>query len=141
MFGHIVPIWSVVLIEFVLAYLLEIFIGSPKSFKIALKMFNPKRKQIQLYLETVIICVTVLIMCPAMSFLASIMYYPYNEGFNIFTLLANWIKLICYNFPFAFWTNIFIQPLIRKVFRILFRKDIEGRKKKNGRRKFSNYIK
>ncbi len=49
-FGHIVPIWSVVLIEFVLAYLLEIFIGSPKSFKIALKMFNLKRNKIQLYI-------------------------------------------------------------------------------------------
>ncbi len=53
-------------------------------------------------------------MCPAMSFLASIMYYPYNEGFNIFTLLANWIKLICYNFPFAFWTNIFHSTINKK---------------------------
>ncbi len=60
------------------------------------------------------------------------MYYPYSEGFNIFTLLANWIKLVCYNFPFAFFGQLFfIQPLIRKIFQILFRKDIETRKIEN----------
>lgn len=31
--GHNVPIWAVVLIEFVLAYTLEIFVGSLQSFK------------------------------------------------------------------------------------------------------------
>ncbi len=50
--------------------------------------------------ETAIICATVTIMCPAMSFLADLLYYPYYEGFNIFTLPANRLKLVCYNFPF-----------------------------------------
>ena len=78
--------------------------------------------------ETVIISCTVLIMCPAMSFIAAWLYYPYYSGFNIFTLLANWIKLICYNFPFAFFSQVFfIQPVVRWLFGKIFAKDIAVR--------------
>jgi hypothetical protein len=79
--------------------------------------------------ETTIICATVGLMCPAMSFIAAWLYYPYYEGFNLLTLLANWLKLVCFNFPFAYFSQLFfIQPLIRTVFKALFRKDIEARK-------------
>ena len=78
--------------------------------------------------ETVIISCTVLIMCPAMSFLSAWMYYPYYAGFNIFTLFANWLKLVCFNFPFAFFSQIFfIQPFVRWAFRKLFAQDIAAR--------------
>ncbi|MCH5255588.1 MAG: hypothetical protein J1F41_11735, partial [Lachnospiraceae bacterium] len=61
------------------------------------------------------------IMCPIMSFLAAFMYYPYYNGFNFFTLLANWMKLVCFNFPFAYFTQLFfIQPLVRTLFKLLF---------------------
>lgn len=115
--GRNLPIWAVVLIEFVLAYTLEVTVGSPMSFKLACKVFNPNETHPVLF-ETAIICATVGIMCPAMSFIASFLYYPYYEGFNIFTLLANWIKLVCYNFPFAFFSQLFfIQPTVRTIFK------------------------
>jgi len=122
--GHSVPIWAVVLIEFVLAYTLEITMGSPCSFKLACKVFNPRETHPVLF-ETAIICATVGLMCPAMSFIAAILYYPYQYmDFNLFTLLANWIKLVCYNFPFAFFSQLFfIQPLIRTVFKLVFRRN------------------
>ncbi len=115
--GKAVPIWAVVLIEFILAYTLEVIMGSPCSFRLACKVFNPRETNPVLF-ETAIICATVGLMCPAMSFIAAILYYPYQYmDFNIFTLLANWLKLICYNFPFAFFSQLFfIQPLIRTVF-------------------------
>lgn len=95
--------------------------GSPFSFKLACKVFDPGQTHPVLF-ETAIICATVGLMCPAMSFLAAIMYYPYYSGFNLITLLANWIKLVCFNFPFAFFTQLFfIQPLIRTVFKVIFR--------------------
>lgn len=120
MFGNMVPIWAIVLIEFCCAYTLEVALGSPLSFKLASKVFNPRKTHPVLF-ETALICATVGIMCPAMSLLASFMYYPYYAGFNIFTLLANWLKLVCLNFPFAFFTQLFfIQPLIRTVFKALF---------------------
>lgn len=127
MFGRMCPIWAVVIVEFVLAYSLEIFMGSPCSFKLACKVFDPRTSHPVLF-ECAIICATVGLMCPTMSLLAAFMYYPYYAGFNIFTLLANWLKLVCFNFPFAFFTQLFfIQPLIRTVFKVIFAKDIKAR--------------
>ena len=121
MFGHMLPIWAIILIEFCCAYLLENILGSPASFKLACKVFDPQTTHPVMF-ETAIICATVGIMCPAMSFLAAWMYYPYYEGFNLLTLLANWLKLVCYNFPFAFFTQLFfIQPFVRTVFKKIFR--------------------
>lgn len=120
MAGRFFPIWAVVLVEFCLAYILEVVMGSPCSFKLASKVFTPGKDH-PVLVETAVICATVGLMCPAMSFLAAWLYYPYYEGFNIFTLLANWLKLICYNFPFALITQLFfIQPLIRTIFKFLF---------------------
>jgi hypothetical protein len=94
--------------------------GSPSSFKLACKVFNP-RKTHHMIFETAIICATVGLMCPAMSFLAAIFYYPYYNGFNVFTLLANWLKLVCFNFPFAYFSQLFfIQPLVRTIFKAIF---------------------
>ena len=127
MFGHMVPIWAVVLIEFVFAFTLENILGSPLSFKLACRVFDP-RKNHPMHFETAIICATVGIMCPVMSFIAAWMYYPYYAGFNIFTLLANWLELVCYNLPFAYFSQLFfIQPLVRTLFKALFRKQIEKR--------------
>ncbi|MBQ4464686.1 MAG: hypothetical protein II916_01790 [Oscillospiraceae bacterium] len=121
--GKMLPIWAVVLIEFILAYTLECTVGSPMSFKLACKVFDPRKTHPVLF-ETAIICATVGIMCPSMSFLAAILYYPYQYmDLNIFTLLANWIKLVCFNFPFAFFSQLFfIQPLIRTCFKAIFRR-------------------
>lgn len=128
MFGTMLPLWAVVLTEFIFAYALEVLIGSPLSFKIASKMFDMKTTHPVIF-EGAIITVTVAIMCPAMSFIAAIISYPFFEGFNIITLLCHWFKLVCYNLPFAFLSqHLFIQPLVRRIFKILFRKDIENRK-------------
>lgn len=128
MFGTYMPIWAVIVIEFCFAYLLEVVMGSPASFKLACKVFNPRETHPVLF-ETAIICATVGLMCPAMSFIAAWLYYPYYTGFNFITLLANWLKLVCFNFPFAFFTQLFfIQPFVRTVFKVLFRKDIAARK-------------
>lgn len=143
MFGHYLPIWTVILIEFCFAFSLELIMGSPCSFKLASKVFTPGKDHPMLF-ETAIICATVGLMCPAMSFLAAIFYYPYYSGFNVITLLANWLKLVCFNFPFAFFTQLFfIQPLIRTVFKALFRRDIEDQSKKTslkGQGQFTNSI-
>ena len=120
MCGQMLPIWAIILVEFCLAYSLEIFVGQPLSFKLASKVFDMKKTHPVLF-ETAIICATVGIMCPAMSFIAAFLYYPYYMGFNIFTLLANWLKLICFNFPFAYFTQLFfIQPTVRTIFKMIF---------------------
>lgn len=122
--GQMLPIWGIILIEFCLAYLLEMTVGSPLSFKLACKCFDPRTTHPVIF-ETAIISATVGLMCPAMSFLAAWLYYPYYLGFNIITLLANWLKLVCFNFPFAWFTQMFfIQPFIRTVFKKLFARQL-----------------
>ncbi|MCC8129755.1 MAG: hypothetical protein LIO51_07455 [Clostridiales bacterium] len=120
MFGRMLPIWAVILIEFCFAYGLECVMGSPCSFRLACKIFDPKKDHPML-VETAVICATVGLMCPTMSFLAACFYYPYYSGFHVLTLLANWLKLVCYNLPFAYFSQLFfIQPLVRTVFKRLF---------------------
>jgi hypothetical protein len=127
MFGRMLPIWAVIVLEFIFAFGLECVMGSPCSFKLASKVFDPKTTHPVIF-ETAIICATAGLMCPAMSFLAAWFYFPYYSGFNIWTLLANWLKLVCFNFPFAVLSQLFfIQPFIRTVFKFLFRKDIASR--------------
>lgn len=124
MFGRMFPIWAVIVIEFFFAFGLECIMGSPCSFKLACKVFDPRKNHPMMF-ESAIICATVGLMCPAMSFLAAWFYYPYYRGFCIWTLLANWLKLVCFNFPFAYFSQLFfIQPLVRTVFKFLFRGDI-----------------
>ena len=121
MFGRMLPIWAVILVEFCFAFGLECIMGSPCSFRLACNVFEPGKTHPVIF-ETTIICATVGLMCPAMSFLASWFYYPYYAGFHILTLLANWLKLVCFNFPFAFFSQLFfIQPLIRTVFKAIFK--------------------
>lgn len=123
MVGRMVPIWAVVVLEFVLAYTLEMVMGSPCSFKLACKVFDPKTTHPVLF-ESAIICATVGLMCPAMSFIAAFLYYPYYAGFSVLTLLANFLKLVCLNFPFAFFTQLFfIQPFVRTAFKTIFRRN------------------
>lgn len=128
MFGRMLPIWGIIIIEFCFAYALENLLGSPLSFKLVSKIFNPEKTHPVIF-ESAIICATVGIMCPAMSFLAAFFYYPYYMGFNIITLFANWLKLVCFNFPFAYFSQMFlIQPVVRVLFKALFQKDIENGK-------------
>ena len=116
-FGTTLGIWAIVLIEFAFAYTLEMCMGQPLSFKLASKVFDPRTTHPVLF-ETAIICATVGLMCPSMSLIAAAIYYPYYSGFNFITLLANWLKLVCYNFPFAFFTQLFfIQPFVRTLFK------------------------
>jgi hypothetical protein len=122
MFGRYFPIWAVVLVEFCFAYFCEMVIGQPFSFKMACKNFDIKKTDPVIF-ETAVICSTVAIMVPVMSGIAAFLYYPYYAGFNVFTLLANWLKLICFNFAFAYFTQLFfIQPLVRTIFKTVFKR-------------------
>ncbi len=123
-FGTPVPIWAVVLIEFAFAYTLECVMGSPCSFRLVCRVFKPGSVHPVIF-ESAIIIATVGLMCPAMSFIAAVMYYPYGfASFNFWTLLANWLKLVCFNLPFAFFSQLlFIQPFVRTLFKAIFRPD------------------
>ena len=116
-------------IEFILAFLSEVFVGSPLSAKLALKTVSPKEYK-PVLVETAIICSTVCIMCPLMSFLATILYkglfpvYYFHQTITLSSFLINFIpnflQTFVLNFPFALLSQLFfIQPFMRRFFKIL----------------------
>lgn len=125
-----------ILIEYVIAYLSAIFIGSPLALKLAFKKVNPKENS-HLLVETSIICATVCIMCPWMSFLATILYTGilpsliFNDvAFSVSTFFINFIpnflETLVLNFPFALFSQLFfIQPLVRKIFASIYKNNKE----------------
>lgn len=131
MFGSYLPLWMVVAVELVCAYLLAVFMGSPLAFRLASRKFDPRRNHPMIF-ESAIITSTVCLMCPSMSLLADLFYYPYHEGFNIITLLCRWFRLVCYNLPFAYFSQMFfIQPFVRFAIRRIFPSNIARRNERN----------
>ena len=123
MFGRVMPVWSVVIVEFCFAYAAECLYGSPLSFRLACRNFDPKTTHPVLF-ETAVICATVGLMVPVMSLIATFLYFPYDNGFSVRVALVQWLRLMCYNFPFAYFTQLFfIQPFVRSVFRLIFSRD------------------
>lgn len=122
MFGRTFPVWGVVVIEFCCALTLELLMGAPCSVRLALRALPPQNAPGAL-VESAIICATVCIMCPAMSLIAAIFYFPYGTlPFDLTHFLIEWARLLCLNFPFALLTQLFfIQPAVRAIFRAVFR--------------------
>ena len=129
--------WIFIPIEFVLAYVCEIFIGSPLSVKLGLKAINPEKND-PMIVETAIICATVGIMCPLMSFLATILYNGIIAvGMNgasmsnfIINFIPFWLQKVILNFPFALLSQLFfIQPLTRTIFKAIFKNNLENQEK------------
>jgi len=110
---------GVIGVEFLFAILLEIFIAGPLSEKLAFRVVNPREDKPYI-VTTAIICATVGLMCPMMSFVATILYNGFSAEF-----LAQWMQKIVFNLPFAFFSQLlFIQPLVRFLFGVLFKKQI-----------------
>jgi len=109
----------VIAIEFLFAFLLEIFIAGPLSEKLAFRVVNPAKEK-PYVVTTAIICATVGLMCPMMSFVATILYNGITVEF-----FAQWMQKMVLNFPFAFFSQLFfIQPFVRFLFGRLFKKSL-----------------
>ena len=127
------PIWALKLIpiEFALAYLSEIFLIGPRVPKILFKKLNPKKEN-PILVETGYIMTTVCLMCPWMSFLATILYkgiMPTIFNDAAFTIqnffiyfIPNFLQTFVQNFPFALLSQLFfIQPLTRTIFNKIYK--------------------
>lgn len=107
--------YSVVWQECIIAFLLETLIVSKLATKLAFKFVDPKIDR-PIVITLAITCMHVILMCPSMSFAATIMY----NGFT-YEFIANWLQKIVFNFPFAFFIQIFfIGPFVRYIFKTLF---------------------
>ena len=107
-FHEMVIMWPV-------AFILEFFIVDKLAHKLAFRLVTPEDRPvfITLAISLMIIC----IMCPVMSFIATLLFKNAGSQF-----IAVWLQTTVFNFPMAFfWRIFYCGPFIRLVFRTIFR--------------------
>ena len=95
-----------------IAFVLEFFIVGKAAKMLAFTVMKPTdRPQLITYVISICICC---IMCPVMSLIAVFLFK--EPGFGI------WVKTFAMNFPMAVcWQLFYCGPLVRLIFRTLFR--------------------
>jgi hypothetical protein len=100
----------------VIAFLLDTFIAGPIAKKMAFRMFTPGQDK-PIFIILGISACSIMLMCPLMSFAATILF---NGGFGTQTF-ATWVGLTVKNFPMAFFWQLFAAgPLVRFLFGKMF---------------------
>lgn len=115
------------LIAFVLEFVL---VGRLMKF-IAFRTIDPSKTQ-PFFITLLISCLTIAFMCPLMSFIESLIH-NYNGAENI---IVNWLKTMGFNFPMAIvWQLFYCGPLVRLIFRTIFKKQLKKDAEKEDRKK------
>ncbi len=107
-FHELVIMWPV-------AFLLEFFVVDNLAHKLAFKVVTPKDRPfaITLAISFYIVC----IMCPTMSFVATLLFKAAGSQF-----VAIWFMTVVFNFPMAFfWQICYCGPFIRFIFSKMFK--------------------
>ena len=104
------------LIMGIAAFILEMFIAGPLAKKLAFCFVDPEKDRLILVILA-ISAMTVCLMCPMMSLLATLLF----KGIDT-QVISKWLQTTAMNFPMALcWQIFFAGPLVRKIFRTLFR--------------------
>jgi len=99
-----------------IAFILDFFIVGPIAKKWVLKIVNPEKDN-PFLLVVMISIISVAMMCPLMSFAATILFKSAGNQF-----IAVWLQTTAFNFPMAFfWQLIYAGPFVRRVFGLIFR--------------------
>lgn len=97
---------------------LETFIGGPLARKLAFRLVNPKKDRSILIILTIQI-MTVCLMCPMMSMVATIAF----KGGLSTEIVAKWMQTVVINFPMALCWQVFVAgPLVRLLVRTITKK-------------------
>jgi hypothetical protein len=104
-------------VEFIIAFLIQFLFAAKTAEKLALSVVDPKKQKPSM----MIIARTgfsICIMCPSMSFAATILYNGIND-----CLVSSWLRNMMFNLPFAIVIQFFIiGPLVRALFGLIFRR-------------------
>lgn len=99
----------------IVGFILEMLVAGPLAKKLAFRLVTPGKDKM-IYIILAISSMTVCLMCPMMSLVATVLF----KGFNS-QLLANWIQTTVLNFPMALcWQIFFAGPFVRLLFRHMF---------------------
>ena len=98
-----------------LCFVTSFFLMDPLAQKIAFSQVTPGVDH-PLFVTLVRSGVTVSLMCPAMSFWATLIFHGISWSFP-----AQWLQTVACNFPMALcWQIFFCGPLVRRLFGSLF---------------------
>ena len=98
-----------------IALIVESLFVSKIAMKNAFNIIKPEENNM-LFIIAMSSC-TVMLMCPIMSFIATIIHHGINIDF-----IANWFQAIVLNFPMAlFYQLFFAGPLVRFIFSKIFK--------------------
>lgn len=107
-----------------IAFVLEFFVVEKLATKLAFTFMRPTdRPQFITYaISTMIVC----IMCPTMSLIATLLFKKPSFG--------TWAQTFGMNMPMALiWQLLFCGPLVRLIFRTLFRKQLKKQDRPDSR--------
>ena len=111
--------FSEIVLLMIAVIVLERFIGGPLARKMAFKLVNPAKDR-PIAVIIAIQIMTVCMMCPMMSFIATLVF---KGGFST-QIFAKWVQTVAVNFPMAFCWQIFVAgPLVRTIVSKMFRKN------------------
>ena len=107
-------------IEVIIVFFLAYFIASPIAKKLAFRIVDPKKDNKMLIILS-IQTFTVLVMVALMSIYALFIQHLVNSN-----VICNYITLFIKNFIMAYPLQIFfVGPVVRNVFRIIFKSNIK----------------
>jgi len=113
-FKEIVIMWPI-------AVVLELLFVGKLAQKLAFRFVTPG-KDPMIMMILAISAMSVCLMCPLMSLVATILF---KGGILQREIVAIWIKTAILNFPMAFfWQLCFAGPVVRRIFGLLFRKQL-----------------
>ena len=98
---------------------LEAFVAGPFAKKMTLRLLSSEKQPI--FITLCIAALTVSLMCPMMSAVATVWFKHPGAQFP-----AVWLQTVALNFPMAFfWQIIFAGPAVRALFRLCFGRKIK----------------
>ncbi len=101
-----------------IAFVLDFVIVGPIAKKITFSKFNSEHDNPVFIILSISIC-SVWLMCPLMSFAATILF---KGGFQK-EMISIWLQTTALNYPMAaFWQLLVAGPLVRRIFGLIFRK-------------------
>lgn len=93
-----------------IAIILELFFVEKGTVQLAMKKFHPEQTSPQLF-QMAICTMIVCIMCPMMSFVATLLFQ--ESGLQFFSV---WLQTTVFNFPMALaWQLFFGGAIVRKI--------------------------
>jgi len=98
-----------------IAFIIDMFLVSKIAGKKARNIVDIKKDN-PFLMVLMISCISILLMCPIMSLVATILFKSIDAQF-----ISVWIQTVCFNFPMALiWQLFFAGPFVRFIFNKIF---------------------